>query len=75
MARYSIFVGKRVEVRYKAGENHLPATGMLVGDSGRSVFLEEQFCQSTGVKRFRWEIPYQCIVRLAEDAVPSPRAD
>lgn len=71
MARYSIFVGKRVEVCYKAGGNQLPATGMLVADSGRSVFLEEQFRQSTGVKRFRWEIPYQCIVRLNEHSVPT----
>lgn len=69
MARYSIYLSKRVAVRFRAGENYLPASGVLVGDSGRSIFLEERFAKDSGVKSFRWEIPYQCIDQLDEDAV------
>ncbi len=70
MARYSRYVGKRVEVRYQAGTTSLPAVGTLVADSGRSIFLEEQFQQKAGMKSFRWEIPYQCIVQVDETCVP-----
>jgi phage-related protein len=41
---------------------------VLVADSGRSVFLEEHFSRTTGVKQFRWEIPYACIVSLWENS-------
>ena len=75
MARYSALFGRRIEVQYRAGDIFLPATGTLVADSGKSIFLEEHSFVRGTVKTFRWEIPYQCIVRLAEDAVPSPRAD
>lgn len=71
MARYSIYLSKRVAVRFRAGENSLPANGVLVADSGRSIFLEEHFHKPTGIKSFRWEIPYQCIDQLAEDGVPA----
>ncbi len=75
MARYSIYLSKRVAVRFRAGQNYLPATGVLVGDSGRSIFLEEHFSKESGVKSFRWEIPYQCIDHLDEDGVPTLAAD
>jgi hypothetical protein len=68
MARYSKFLSKRVAVRFRAGDNYLPANGVLVGDSGRSIFLEEHFSRDNGVKSFRWEIPYQCIDQLHESA-------
>lgn len=71
MARYSALVGKRVEVQYRAGDMYLPATAVLVADSGRSIFLEEHFCQQGVVKAFRWEIPYESIMRIAECA-PAP---
>lgn len=74
MARYSIYLSKRVAVRFRAGENYLPAAGVLVGDSGRSIFLEEHFSKENGVKSFRWEIPYQCIDELAEDGVAASSA-
>jgi hypothetical protein len=67
MARYSAFLGRAVEVQYRAGDICLPASGTFVGDSGRSIFLEQHFEQRGQPKNFRWEIPYQCIVRL-EDA-------
>jgi len=70
MARYFTLIGRRVEVHYRAGDIFLPATGTLVADSGRSVFLEEHFSQRGQVKTFRWEIPYQCIIRLAESFAP-----
>jgi len=63
MARYSALLGCKVEVQYRAGDLLLPATGTLAADSGRSIFLEQKFEQH-GMKTFRWEIPYQCIVRL-----------
>ncbi len=78
MARYSSFLGRRIEVVYRAGDIILPATGMLAADSGRSIFLEERFSQRGQVKTFRWEIPYQCIVRLTESPArpesPAPAA-
>ena len=45
MARYSAFLGRRVEVQYRAGDILLPASGIFVADSGRSIFLEQQFEQ------------------------------
>ncbi|HEY6129154.1 MAG TPA: hypothetical protein VIW23_13325 [Candidatus Acidoferrum sp.] len=66
MARYSAFLGRSVEVQYRAGDICLPASGMFVGDSGRSIFLEQHYVQHGQPKNFRWEIPYPCIVRLEE---------
>ena len=66
MARYSGFLGRRVEVHYRAGDILLPASGTFVADSGRSIFLEQSFLQRGQQKHFRWEIPYQYIVRLEE---------
>lgn len=66
MARYFAFLGRRVEVHYRAGDILLPASGTFVADSGRSIFLEQSFQQRGQEKHFRWEIPYQYIVRLEE---------
>ncbi len=66
MARYSAFLGRRVEVQYRAGDILLPASGVFVADSGRSIFLEQNFEQRGQHKHFRWEIPYQCLVRIEE---------
>jgi hypothetical protein len=78
MARYSAFLGRRVEVQYRAGDILLPASGKLVADSGRSIFLEEHFEQHGQEKQFRWEIPYQYIVRIqdldGDSASPDPAA-
>ena len=80
MARYSAFLGRRVEVQYRAGDIFLPATGTLAADSGRSIFLEESFVQRGKERNFRWEIPYQCILRIeekpavAEPVPPNPNA-
>src|SRR5712692_6483753 len=66
MARYSAFLGCRVEVQYRAGDILLPASGTFVADSGRSIFLEQNFEQRGQHKHFRWEIPYQYLVRIEE---------
>jgi hypothetical protein len=66
MARYSAFLGRRVEVHYRAGDVLLPASGIFVADSGRSIFLEQSLVQHGQPRHFRWEIPYQFIVRLEE---------
>ena len=66
MARYSAFLGRAVEVQYRAGDICLPASGTFVADSGRSIFLEQHYEQCGQQKNFRWEIPYQCIVKLEE---------
>lgn len=66
MARYSAFLGRRVEVHYRAGDILLPASGTFVADSGKSIFLEQHLIQHGQQKNFRWEIPYQYIVRLEE---------
>jgi hypothetical protein len=70
MARYSAFLGLQVEVQYRAGDILLPASGTFVGDTGRSIFLEQNLEQRGQHRHFRWEIPYPCIVRLAEKAEP-----
>jgi hypothetical protein len=70
MARYSSLLGHRVEVHYRAGDILLPASGTLVADSGRSIFLEQHLMQRGQQKQFRWEIPYQYIVRLEEAPEP-----
>lgn len=75
VARYSRLLGQRVEVHYRAGELILPATGTLVADSGRSIFLEEKSMQHGTVKTFRWEIPYQCIGRLDHSPAPVDAGD
>jgi hypothetical protein len=75
MARYSSFLGRKVEVQYRAGDILLPASGTFVADSGRSIFLEQHFEQRGQSRHFRWEIPYQYIVKLQdqrEDALPAP---
>ncbi len=73
MAHYSALLGRRVEVQYRAGDIFLPATGTLAADSGRSIFLEEHIERHGQMKHFRWEIPYQCIMRIEEKpAAPPP---
>ena len=80
MARYSAFLGRRVEVQYRAGDILLPASGTFVADSGRSIFLEQSFELRGSQRHLRWEIPYQYIVRLEErtestqDATHAPRS-
>src|SRR5215475_2348071 len=66
MARYSAFLGRKVEVHYRAGDICLPASGMFVADSGRSIFLEQHFDQRGSQKTFRWEVPYAYIIRIEE---------
>jgi len=66
MARYSAFLGRKVEVHYRAGDICLPAFGTFVADSGRSIFLEQRFDHMGTQKSFRWEVPYQCIVRIEQ---------
>lgn len=71
MARYSAFLGRAVEVQYRAGDICLPASGTFVADSGRSIFLEQHYEQCGQQKNFRWEIPYQCVVRIDEREISS----
>ncbi len=66
MARFSSFLGRAVEVQYRAGDVCLPASGIFVADSGRSIFLEQSFEQHGKTRSFRWELPYQCILRIEE---------
>lgn len=69
MARYSAFLGCKVEVHYRAGDVCLPASGTFIADSGRSIFLEQRFDQRGTQKTFRWEVPYSHIIRI--EAHPS----
>jgi hypothetical protein len=64
MARYSAFLGRKVEVQYRAGDILLPASGTFVADSGRSIFLEQNFEQRGQHRHFRWEIPYQYLIKI-----------
>jgi len=73
MARYSAFLGRKVEVHYRAGDICLPASGTFIADSGRSIFLEQRFDQRGAQKTFRWEVPYAYIIRI-EELPPEPVA-
>jgi hypothetical protein len=66
MARYSAYLGRKVEVQYRAGDILLPASGTFVADSGRSIFLEQNLELRGQHKHFRWEIPYQYIVKIEQ---------
>jgi hypothetical protein len=74
MAVYAKFLGLLVNVTYRVNDIHLHASGTLVGDSGRSIFLEQHLEQRGRVNYFRWEIPYQHVHRIAEasDSVEPP---
>lgn len=72
MPRYSALVGKRVQVVYRVGNVHLVVAGLLLGDSGQSIFLEQCFDQHGSLKTVHLKIPYHCIVRLNEIPSPSP---
>ncbi|GAC1633890.1 MAG: hypothetical protein NVS9B14_09250 [Candidatus Acidiferrum sp.] len=71
MARYSAYLGRKVEVHYRAGDICLPASGKFVADSGRSIFLEQRFEQRGLERTFRWEVPYAYIIRI-EELPPEP---
>ena len=76
MASYTQFLGRIVTVHYRAGDMVLSAYGSFVGDSGRSIFLEQHVEQRGKRSYFRWEIPYQYIQRIeteseSEKALPS----
>ena len=64
MAAYSHFHRATIKVQYRLGDILLTATGMLVADSGRSIFLEERLEQRGKLSYFRWEIPYRHIHRV-----------
>lgn len=68
MTQFSALLGKRVDVLYRAGEIYLPASATLVADTGKSIFLEECVHHRERIRTFRWEIPYQHIMRLHESA-------
>ena len=68
MASYTQFLGRIVRVQYRAGDMLLSAYGSFVGDSGRSIFLEQHVEQRGKRSYFRWEIPYQYIHRIVMDS-------
>jgi len=74
MASYTQFLGRIVSVQYRAGDMLLSASGSFVGDSGRSIFLEQHVEQRGKRSYFRWEIPYQYIHRIAVDSRPEEKA-
>lgn len=65
---------KKVDVVYRDGDIRLRATGTLVADSGRSIFIEEQFPGTADARTFRWEIPYPHLYRVEESALKSDSA-
>ncbi len=71
MIRYAPLVGKRVEVVYRLGTIHLLAAGLLLADSGESIFVEQRLDQEGAFKTFHLKIPYHCILRLSEIAPDS----
>lgn len=64
MATYSHFLGGAVKVQYRLGDIFLSASGTVVADSGRSIFLEQHVEQRGKRQYFRWEIPYPYIHRI-----------
>jgi hypothetical protein len=76
MARYSAWVGKRVEVHYRAGDLQLSTAGTLASDSGKAIFVQERFSSGGNEKTMRVEIPYAYVLRVVEvrDEAAQPRA-
>jgi hypothetical protein len=72
MAAYSHFLGCKITVQYRVGDILLSASGTLVGDCGRSIFLEQHVEQRGKRNYFRWEIPYPYIHHLEAEAQPEP---
>jgi hypothetical protein len=73
MATYSRFLGGAVKVQYRLGDVLLSASGTLVADSGRSIFLEQHLEQRGKRNYFRWEIPYPYIHRIEEVGAASEK--
>jgi hypothetical protein len=76
MARYTAFLGKRVEAHYRAGDMQLTTVGTLVSDTGKAIFLQERFSSGGKDKTMRVEIPYSYVIRVLEirDEAAQPRA-
>ena len=55
-----------MEAHYRAADIQLSAVGILVSDSGKSIFLEDRFSLGGREKTMRVEIPYQFVVRVSE---------
>jgi hypothetical protein len=70
MERYASFVGKRVEAHYRAADIHLSAVGVLVADTGKSIFIEERFSQGGREKTMRLEVPYEYVMRVTAATPP-----
>jgi hypothetical protein len=66
MGPYSALAGKRVEVRYRAGNLHLSVCGVLVAESPEAIFLEDRFSRDGREKKIRVEIPYAYVLQLRE---------
>jgi hypothetical protein len=66
MASYANFLGRHVTISYRVSDILLPASGKFVGDSGRSIFLEQHLEQRGRMNYFRWEIPYQHIYKITD---------
>lgn len=75
MARYTAFLGKRVEAHYRAGDMQLSTSGTLVSDTGKAIFVQERFTSGGKEKMMRVEIPYAYVIRVAEmrDETSQPR--
>jgi hypothetical protein len=67
VAAYSDYLGATVTVQYRLGDIVLSATGVFVGDSGRSIFLEQHLEQCGKRNYFRWEIPYPHVHSIEEN--------
>jgi hypothetical protein len=72
MASYASLVGKRVEAHYRAADIQLTAIGILVSDSGKSIFVEERFSQGGKEKTMRVEIPYEFVIRVVVAPAEAP---
>jgi len=76
VAAYSNYLNASVTVWYWLGNIFLSATGVFVGDSGRSIFLEQHIEQHGRRNYFRWEIPYGSIhsVETARETIKGAAA-
>ncbi len=70
-ARYAALIAKSVDIIYRDGDVRLRASGVLVADSGKAIFIEEEFASAKDVRTVRWEIPYPHLYRVEESAAVS----
>ena len=66
MTRYTSLLGRRVELVYRFRSIEMFVSGVLLGDSGDSILIEQHADQYGSLPKFQLAIPFSWILRLNE---------